>query len=247
MLHNPDFWMVALPVIFIGYFMFGISGFGASLITVPLLSHVESPAHLLPMLVVLDISAALILGARFRADTARREITLLVPFTLLGCALGVTLLVNLPRDALMIAIGVFTLFYAAYQLYDPVNVRPIARAWAAPAGFVGGMMGTLFGAGAPPYVMYLTRRVAEKAELRSTIAAMAVLSIGSRFLAFAVAGLMFNGDLWLVCLLLAPAAGLGLYCGHRVHLRINRAQMLRAIFVMLLVSGGSLLARALAR
>ena len=67
MLHNPDFWMVALPVIFIGYFMFGISGFGASLITVPLLSHVESPAHLLPMLVLLDISAALILGARFRA------------------------------------------------------------------------------------------------------------------------------------------------------------------------------------
>ena len=51
----------------------------------------------------------------------------------------------------------------------------------------------------------------------------------------------------LIALLLAPAAGLGLYCGHRVHLRINRKQMLRAIFVMLLVSGGTLLARALAQ
>jgi uncharacterized membrane protein YfcA len=246
MLHNPDFWIAALPVIFIGYFMFGISGFGASLITVPLLSHVESPAQLLPMLVLLDISAALILGARFRADMERREVAGLIPFTLLGCALGVTLLVNLPRDALMIAIGIFTLFYAGYQLYDPVNVRPISRAWSAPAGFVGGMMGTLFGAGAPPYVMYLTRRVADKSALRSTIAAMAVLAIGARLLAFAGAGLMFNGEPWLVSLLLAPAAGFGLYCGHRVHLRISRVQMLRAIFVMLLVSGGSLLARALA-
>lgn len=246
MLHNPDFWYVALPVIFLGYFMFGISGFGASLITVPILTHVAAPTQLLPMLVVLDISAALILGARFRADMARREVTVLIPFTLIGSALGVTLLVNLPREALMIAIGVFTLCYAAYQLYDPVNIRPISRVWAAPAGFVGGMMGTLFGAGAPPYVMYLTRRVAEKAELRSTIAAMAVLSIGARMLAFALAGLMFNGELWLVCALLAPAAGLGLYCGHRAHLRISRVQMLRAIFVMLLVSGGSLLARAFA-
>ena len=169
------------------------------------------------------------------------------PFTVLGCALGVTLLVNLPRDALMIAIGIFTLFYAAYQLYDPVEIKPISRGWAAPAGFIGGMMGTLFGAGAPPYVMYLTRRVADKSALRSTIAAMAVLAIGARLLAFAGAGLMFSREPWLVYLLLTPAAGLGLYCGHRVHQRINRTQMLRAIFVMLLVSGGSLLARALAR
>ena len=247
MLHYTEFWVIALPIIFIGYFMFGVSGFGASLITVPLLSHVAAPAQLLPMLVVLDISAALILGARFRADMARREVSLLAPFTVLGCALGVTLLINLPREALMLGIGVFTLFYAAYQLYDPVNIRPISRVWAAPAGFVGGMMGTMFGAGAPPYVMYLTRRVAEKAALRSTIAAMAVLSIGARLLAFAGAGLMFNGELWMVCVLLAPAAGLGLYCGHRMHLRISRQQMLRAIFVMLLVSGGSLLARALSQ
>jgi uncharacterized membrane protein YfcA len=247
MLYNADFWYLALPVIFIGYFMFGVSGFGASLITVPLLSHVAAPAQLLPVLVVLDISAALILGTRFRADMARNEVKLLIPFTVVGAALGVTLLVRLPRDALMIAIGVFTLFYAAYQLYDPVNVRPISRLWAAPAGFVGGMMGTLFGAGSPPYVMYLTRRVAEKAALRSTIAAMAVLAIGARLLAFTGAGLMFDGELWLICLLLAPAAGLGLYCGHRMHLRISRAQMLRAIFVMLLVSGSSLLARALLR
>lgn len=245
MLHNPDFWIVALPVIFIGYFMFGISGFGASLITVPILSHVAAPSQLLPMLVVLDISAALILGARFRANMARAEITWLIPFTLVGAALGVTLLVNLPRETLMIAIGVVTLLYAAYQLYDPVDARPVSRAWGAPAGFVGGVMTTLFGAGAPPYVMYLTRRVHDKATLRSTIAAMAVLSIGARMLAFFAAGLMFNGELWIVYALLAPAAGLGLYCGHRTHLRISRKQMLHAIFVMLLVSGGSLLARAL--
>jgi uncharacterized membrane protein YfcA len=121
----------------------------------------------------------------------------------------------------------------------------VHRYWAAPAGFAGGLMTTLFGAGAPPYVMYLTRRVVDKAGLRSTIAAMAVLAIGARLLAFAGAGLMFRSEPWLVFLLLLPAGALGLYCGHRLHLRISRTQMLRTIFVMLLISGGSLLARAL--
>jgi len=244
MLHNPDFWMVAVPVIFIGYFMFGVSGFGSSLITVPLLSHVAAPADLLPMLVLLDICAAGVLGARFRSGVAAPEIKRLYPFTLLGAALGVSLLVSLPREALMVAIGIFTLCYAAYQLYDPVDLKPVHHYWAAPAGFAGGLMTTLFGAGAPPYVMYLTRRVVDKAGLRSTIAAMAVLAIGARLLAFAGAGLMFRSEPWLVFLLLLPSGALGLYCGHRLHLRISRAQMLRAIFVMLLVSGGSLLARA---
>jgi len=247
MLHNPEFWMVAVPVIFIGYFMFGVSGFGSSLITVPLLSHVAAPAALLPMLVLLDICAATVLGARFRAGVAGIEIRRLLPFTVAGAALGVSLLVSLPRDALMIAIGVFTLSYAAYQLYDPVDLKPIHRYWAAPAGFFGGVMTTLFGAGAPPYVMYLTRRLVDKAGLRSTIAAMAVLAIGARLLAFAVAGLMFNSEVWLVFLMLLPSGALGLYFGHRLHLRISRAQMLRAIFVMLLISGTSLLVRALSR
>ena len=55
----------------------------------------------------------------------------------LGAALGVSLLVSLPREALMTAIGIFTLSYAAWQLYDPVNVKPIHHYWAAPAGFAG--------------------------------------------------------------------------------------------------------------
>lgn len=246
MLTSPEFWMVALPVVFIGYFMFGVSGFGASLITVPLLSHVASPAQLLPMLVVLDFTAALALGAKFHGDTERAEVAWMMPFTIVGAALGVTLLVSLPRALLMVVIGAFTLFYAAWQFYEPVARRRVARGWAPVAGFLCGTMGTMFGAGAPPYVMYLARRIGDKAVLRATIATMAVLSIGVRLLAFAAAGLMFNRELWIVCALLAPMGALGLYAGHRAHLRFSRVQVLRVIFVMLVVSGASLLVRALA-
>jgi uncharacterized protein len=245
-LHSPEFWYVALPAIFVGYFMFGVAGFGSSLITVPVLLHVAAPAELLPMLVVLDLGAATALGVRFRADADRGELFWLMPFTIVGAALGVTLLVNLPRESLMLAIGVFTLFYAAYQFYDPVRPEPVARAWAPAAGLLCGIMGTLFGAGAPPYVMYLTRRLADKGILRSTITAMAALSILVRMLAFAGAGLMFASELWIVSFLLAPVAGIALYVGHRVHSRITRVQVLRAMFVMLVVSGASLLVRSLA-
>jgi uncharacterized protein len=246
MLHNPEFWYVALPTIFIGYFMFGVAGFGSSLITVPLLLHVASPAQLLPMLAVLDVAAATALGVKFRADADRSELWWLMPSTIIGAALGVTLLIKLPRESLMVAIGLFTLIYAGYQFYDPVRPKPLVRAWAPVAGLLCGVMGTVFGAGAPPYVMYLTRRIADKTILRSTITAMAALSILVRILAFAAAGLMFAPELWIVSALLAPVGGVALYVGNRVHTRITRVQVLRAMFVMLVVSGASLLVRAIA-
>lgn len=245
MLSSHEFWAVALPVIFIGYCVFGMSGFGSSLITVPLLSHVAAPAQLLPMLVVLDFSAALVMGARFHGATDRSEVMLMIPFTVIGAVLGVTLLVNLPRQALLLSIGTFTLAYAACQLYEPTQLRRVARAWAPLAGVVAGTMGTLFGAGAPPYVMYLTRRLPDKTVLRATIATMAVLSIGARLAVFTAAGLMFDRELWIVFALLAPVAGLGLFVGHRAHSRVSRKQMLRVIGMMLAVSGVSLLARVM--
>ena len=41
----------------------------------------------------------------------------------------------------------------------------LSRGWAIPAGLAGGGAGALFGAGSPPYIMYLTRRLLDKGAL----------------------------------------------------------------------------------
>jgi len=104
-------------------------------------------------------------------------------------------------------------------------------------------MGTLFGIGAPPYAIYLSRRLADKGALRATLSNMVLLSTGIRALVFAVGGLMLADRL--VMFLLLPFALAGLWCGNRIHGRISREQVARVMSVVLLLIGASLLVRAL--
>jgi uncharacterized protein len=108
----------------------------------------------LPLAALLDLGSALALGFHTRREADSRELVRLVPFTLVGLTLGVTLLLRLPRDATLMALGLFVCAYAVNLiLRRETTRRRLSRWWAAPAGIVGGLVGALFGMGGPPYVM----------------------------------------------------------------------------------------------
>ena len=77
--------------------MFGITGFGAALVTIPLATHLVPLKFALALFVLADLAAALSVGLENPKNAVRAEWTRLVPMILVGTALGVTLLVNLPR------------------------------------------------------------------------------------------------------------------------------------------------------
>src|SRR2546427_6271469 len=105
----------------------------------------------------------------FQAEDGIRDLTVtgvqtcalpvLAPFTIIGLALGVTLLVRLPRNATLLALGVFVCGYALYIMLHGGPRRPLGRVWAAPAGLASGVLGALFGVGGPAYVVYIAGRI----------------------------------------------------------------------------------------
>lgn len=227
------------------YVIFGISAFGAAMFTVPALSYFFPLEFVLPVCVLLDVSAALALGSRFSRDADRGELKWMTPFSLAGAIAGVTALVTLPQQATIAAFGLFLCGYAAYTLYADVPVLGIARhPWAAISGFCGGATGTLFGVGAPPYAVYLTRRLPDKAMLRATLSNMVLLSTSIRALVF-LAGGLFLADRIIGALMLLPFALGGLWAGHRIQLQVSRESLLKIISVLLLLIGASLIARVL--
>ena len=236
--------LVAL-VVFAGYLVFGVTGFGASPITIPVLVHVLPLTFVLALAAVLDLGSALALGLRTRRDADVRELAMLVPFTLVGLSLGVTLLVRLPRDATLLALGLFVCAFALHVLVRRNAVRRLSRLWAAPAGIVGGVIGALFGMGGPPYVMYIAGRVAEPAAQRATISHMVILNVGLRVATFALAGLLAAPVLWIAVAALLPVAWAGVWAGNRVHVRLAPATTGRLIGGALLVSGVALILRTL--
>lgn len=226
------------------YVIFGITAFGAALFTVPLLSQFFPLEFVLPMAVLLDMAAALALGTRFSREADKSELALMVPASVIGAVLGVTLLVKLPREATIAALGVFLIAYGSYTLRQGGNVTSVGRGWAPVSGLTGGALGTLFGIGAPPYAIYLSRRKTDMRAYRATLSNMVLFSVSIRALVFLVSGLML-ADRVVGFAMLAPFALAGLWAGNRLQRRLSRAATLRLVSTLILLIGASLLYRAL--
>ncbi len=239
----PETLIAVALVILVGYTIFGATGFGASPITIPVLAHVLPLPFVLSLAAVLDLSSGLALGFHTRRQADTRELLMLVPFTLVGLALGVTLLVRLPRAATLLALGLFVCAYALYVMLGRRTERRLSRRWAAPAGALGGIIGALFGMGGPPYVVYITGRIPDPAVQRATISQMVIVNVGLRVVAFGVAGLLTSRTLWLAVMLLLPVAWAGVWVGNRVHGRVPPATMARMIGAALFLTGAALIVR----
>jgi hypothetical protein len=241
---SPDFFYLA-GIAFLGALVFGITGFGAALITIPLATHLVPLRFALALFVLVDLACALRVGLENPKNAVRAEWMRLVPMILAGTAVGVTLLVNLPRQAATIALGVFIILYALYALKTPHAGKPVSSGWAWLAGFAGGITSTVFGAGGPPYVIYLSRRGLAQAQLRATLGFATLTSISLRAVAFLLTGLLLDSRIWLAALAAVPAALIGIAVARRIYARVSRPLLMKLIYLVLLGSGISLLARSL--
>jgi uncharacterized membrane protein YfcA len=233
-------------IAFLGALIFGITGFGAALVTIPLATHLVPLKFALALFVIVDLAAAVSVGLENPRNAVRREWTRLVPMILAGTALGVTLLVNLPRAVGMLLLGIFVIGFALYTLRPHARQRIVSSAWAWVAGFAGGITSTLFGAGGPPYAIYLSQRGLSKEQFRATLGLATLTSISVRLVAFVLTGLLLDAKVWLTALAAVPGCLLGIWIARKIFARISRDALMRAVALLLLASGGSLIFRAIA-
>lgn len=232
-------------IAFLGSLVYGITGFGAALVTIPLATHFVPLPFALSVFALMDLGNALRVGLQRPQDAKKDELVRMVPLVLAGTVVGVTALVNLPRAGAMLALGLFVLVYAGYSLMRRPGGAIVGTAWAYVAGFVGGVTSTLFGAGGPPYAIYLSHRPLAKEQFRATLTLTTVFSIGMRVVAFALTGLLLKREVLLAALAVLPAAFVGVSLASRLFRHISHELLLRLVALLLLATGGSLVLRAL--
>ena len=233
-------------IAFGGSFIFGVTGFGSALLTIPLATHLVPLPFALAMFSLLDCTNAWRIGLENPKIAIRAEWQRILPLVVVGTVIGMTLLVNLPRSAAMIALGVFVLMVAIVNLLRGESVTTIRQGWAFVAGAAGGITSTLFGAGGPPYAIYLSRRGLSKEQFRATLGICTIFSITLRVVVFIVAGLLATPKPWLWALAVLPASLTGLWVARKAYQHLSRDLLLRLIAVMLIGSGVSLIVRGLA-
>ncbi len=235
----------AALIITVAYTVFGLTGFGSSITAVPLLAHLLPLRTTVPMMLIFDLCAGVLLGVKNRSAVDRRELWRLVPFMLIGMVLGVTLLVKAPERMLLFALGAFVLAYSGWSLVARPGSKPIAAGWSAPLGTAGGVLTALFGTGGPVYVVYLVRRIDDKLALRATIGTLIVFSGLARLALFATAGLYGQHQVLRLAATLLPCALLGLFLGSRLHRHLPGHRVVQVVLVVLMVGGAGLLWRSL--
>lgn len=240
---QPHILILAPLIVFVAYVVFGISGFGSTLIAVPLLAHILPLKFVVPFFVILDCIGALNMGLRLRAEVMRTELMLLLPFMALGVIAGVYLLVQVSPELLLGGLGLFVLFFGVSYVVKRGKGFPLPRWTAAPIGSFGGATSAVFGIGGPIYVFFLSGRGGGPDQIRATMPMIFMFTTVARILLFIVAGLYSPATL-LAALALLPVMALGVWTGHHLHLNLSRDTVIRVMGGLLVFSGISLLLRA---
>lgn len=230
--------------VFGAYIIRGMSGFGAGLVSAPLLALVLPVHVVVPMSGLLVFVLFVFLAIRDRAKAIWRELKLLAPPTVAGVAAGMFLFSSLDNALLLVMLGSFLILYASYMLAVHAFGLPQFRCsqrWAIPLGFIGAFFDTLFGGGGGTLVViYLHARGLGRPEFRATVATLWLIEMIARIGGYAVAGYYTREVLLLVAALL-PVMWAGTFVGERLGNRVKPETFSRILAVLLMASGIGLL------
>jgi uncharacterized membrane protein YfcA len=230
------------------FFIFGMSGFGSSIVAVPFLVQMYPLKVVVPLMVIIDICASLYVGRKSSSDANIQELKWLLPFSLMGMILGIILLIHAPSEPLLFILGTFAAINGVRVLIQR-NLEshdPISKWWAVPFGFFGGAFTALFATGGPIYVSYLGLRISNPKALRATMAFAIFMLTFLRLTLMLITGLILSWQVIGLSIFLMPIAFLGIWAGTRVHTKLSNTAMRITYGSILLFAGTMLIVRQIA-
>ncbi|WP_248928577.1 sulfite exporter TauE/SafE family protein [Paenibacillus hamazuiensis] len=140
-------------ILFIAVLVSTVSGFGSSLIAMPLLTMMIGVKEASPLvaLVVLVQNVAIIV--KYRHAFQWKDMALLCAGALLGVPFGVFALKALDEKVVLTALGTLLVLYSIYDLSGK-PLPNVKRKWASLFGFAGGGLAGAYNTYGPPIIIY---------------------------------------------------------------------------------------------
>jgi uncharacterized membrane protein YfcA len=230
-----------------GYTVFGLTGFGSAIVSMPLLTQVMPLHHAVPLMLVCDMISGFLLGASSRSNVSTPELRRIMPWMMLGLLAGVALLIYVPERPMLILLGCGVLAYSLWRLRGGDTFRQLHPGWAIPLGLGGGSFTAMFGTGGPLYTIYLAGRLEDRNALRATVSTLIMFTGLSRLVLFTITGLLLQPAVLALAAWMVPCSLLGVRIGSWLRHRIPPVYIFRLLWTILIAGSVSLLAHALAR
>jgi uncharacterized membrane protein YfcA len=235
---DPYFYAVAIPAVFllgIGKSGFG-SGFGS--LAVPMMalavSVPQAAAILMPVLLLIDLLGL----AAFRKHVDRALFKFLLPFALLGVAIGTMLFKLLDAHLVAGIVGVVTLLFLAQRLaFPPRPDSPPPPRWVgALLTVTSGFTSFIAHSGGPPINAYVIPLRLSPLVFTGTMAFLFFFVNMAKWIPYAWLGLFDWRNLF-TSMVLLPFAPLGVWAGVRIATRIKPQLFYRVIYAGMLLTG----------
>ncbi len=210
-----DFDFYAMAVVLLGYFVLGIAGFGSALIIVPLLAWNWPLAFVVPLVLLIDVPAAVLhTGLNFR-QVLWRELPSLLPSVVLGALVGIGLLKWTDGDGLLLLLGLYVIYIGWQGLKGAATAIRFQATSSHPYGFAMGLVETMFGTAGPVVMSWLSLRVSDPFVIRATMP-MTIIGLSSIALGMVgVSGGLNDSTLWQNFAVLLPFTLIGVWFGHQ--------------------------------
>lgn len=232
---------ICFTVLFFGYLVFGMVGFGSALISSPVLAFFIPVSHIVPMLALMDLGAAVINVTRDGRKADFAELKWMVPLMIGGSLIGAAILLKTHPDLLAVFLGAFIVLYALYSLFIKKAVRHYPQKYIIPFGIGGGILSALFGAGGFVYAIYFAGRIEDKNRFRITQTTLIGFSTLTRVIIFLTMGIYRNNEIAITALLFLPAMVAGIVLGRHITMRIPKEAFFRFLNMVILLAGLTLL------
>ena len=239
---DPYFYVVTIPAVL----LMGISksGFGAGFgsLAVPMMALAvtvpQAAAILMPVLLVMDILGM----AAFRKDFDMKLLRFLLPWGLVGIAIGALLFKVLNAQVVAGLVGAFTLLFLAQRVAFPPKPNS-----AAPPQWLGAVLTATSGftsfiahAGGPPVNAYVIPMRLSPVRFTATMAFFFFVMNLSKWIPYAWLGLLDWRNM-ATSLVLLPIAPIGVWVGVWLARRISQVLFYRFLYAGMLLTGVKLL------
>lgn len=177
-------------ILFVAGFMTGYAGFGAVLLSLPLLTLFMDMKTAIAVAAMAACSITLILVTKLRSHIDLHKVGPLLLGAVPGIPIGVWFLKHLDRSMLQLFLGAILIAYPLFRCTFTAPAREIGKQGACVFGFFAGCLGGTLGASGPPVIIYGSMQPWTKDQIKATLLCFFALETSAVVLIYGLAGMI---------------------------------------------------------
>lgn len=230
-------------IIFIGLFIFlfsaalqGLTGFGFSILAVPLITLFISPKTAVPILLIYSMIINIVVLYSARKAIDLKKIWILLAAGIITMPLGAHLLVIMNEDLLKIFIGSMILIFGILLLIGFRKQFANEKIAMLPVGMLSGLLGGSISISGPPIILFLSNQDVDKHTFRGNLAAYFFILNLFTIPVYYLNGLLTK-EVWNYSLTFLPGLLVGVIVGNILSHKIKENHFKKLTLILLIIMG----------